>query len=499
VVEKRFAHPDAGAKSDVVAEADVVVVGGGFVGLATALALGETGRHVVVLEARTGTDRRFRGELIHPGGVRVLDELGLLPRIEAGLIRRCRGFAVTSGGDEDEQLLDYPATATTATDGLGGLVMHHMYLREVLLDAVEKRTGISLVTGASVVGVVREQGVVVGVTTRHNSVVRAGLTVVCDGRFSPLRRGLGFTPTVELISHTLVLTSQDVHLPHPGYGHVFLGGPGPVLAYEVGGGTVRFCVDIPQHLASVHRHPDERLLRSGYLNHLPEAIRDPIIDASRRSDAGMCANVSVMGMSSCAPGLALMGDSAVCSHPLTAMGMTAGLRDAIALRDELDGCPDQLTALYRFERRRLRAVWLRHAFTDSLYQAFSDGDEITGELRHGTFIHWRRSERGRARSMALLAGDDQRIRTFIAEYARVVCCAMTRPVPGALPHAVHSRIGLVDRVLRIAREVLARRCSIQVASFHARASLLATRRRPPTIRRSRRLAPAWHFAAGVGK
>src|SRR5262249_51135024 len=59
----------------VMDRADIVIVGGGFAGMCAARALTRVGHpRVIVLEARTGTDPRFRGELIHPPGVRVLDE-----------------------------------------------------------------------------------------------------------------------------------------------------------------------------------------------------------------------------------------------------------------------------------------------------------------------------------------------------------------------------------------------------------------------------------------
>ncbi len=90
--------------------ADVVIVGGGFAGLCAARALsrwglcpqtpgsglrldpgagpqapGSAGPRIVLLEARTGADPRFRGELIHPPGVRILAGLGLhAPLLEAG-------------------------------------------------------------------------------------------------------------------------------------------------------------------------------------------------------------------------------------------------------------------------------------------------------------------------------------------------------------------------------------------------------------------------------
>jgi 2-polyprenyl-6-methoxyphenol hydroxylase-like FAD-dependent oxidoreductase len=464
-------------RSDVVAEADVVVVGGGFVGLATAIALGKSGRKVVVLESRIGADRRFRGELVHPGGARVLEELGILPAVGVGLVRGCRGFAVTSAADDDPMLLDYPVTGAGTP---GAFTMHHEDLRGLLLEAIEKQSEITLISGTPAVGVIYDRGAVAGVTTRQNSVVRAGLTVLCDGRFSSLRRDLGFTPAVDLVSYTLVLTPSGIPLPHPGYGHVFLGGPGPVLAYEVAGGAVRVCVDIPLHLAKAYRRREDQIVRSGYVDHLPEAIRGPFVDALRTPGSEMSANVKVMGAPCWAPGLVLMGDSAVCSHPLTAMGMTAGLRDAIALRNELDRGPDQASALYRFERYRQRDVWLRQTFTDSLYQIFSGPDEVNGALRTGLFRHWRGSDRARANTIALLAGDDRRLPTFISEYTKVVFHAMAMPGPGGFRHAVSNRIDLADSVLHVIRGSLAQR-------RHGWAALLRARvARPGRTRRRRR-------------
>jgi 2-polyprenyl-6-methoxyphenol hydroxylase-like FAD-dependent oxidoreductase len=73
-----------------MSDSDVVIVGGGFVGLAAAAALADSRRRIVVLEARAGADPRFRGELIHPHGVAVLEGLGLRAPLERARLRRAR-------------------------------------------------------------------------------------------------------------------------------------------------------------------------------------------------------------------------------------------------------------------------------------------------------------------------------------------------------------------------------------------------------------------------
>ena len=90
---------------------DVIIAGGGFVGMAAAAALADGRRRVLVLEARTAADPRFRGELIHPRGADVLADLGLLaPLLRAGGTE-VEGFAVVPGPGRAAVLLPYESRA----------------------------------------------------------------------------------------------------------------------------------------------------------------------------------------------------------------------------------------------------------------------------------------------------------------------------------------------------------------------------------------------------
>lgn len=55
----------------------MIIVGAGVVGSAMAVVLGREGRHVVVIERDMKEPDRIVGELLQPGGVMVLQELGL--------------------------------------------------------------------------------------------------------------------------------------------------------------------------------------------------------------------------------------------------------------------------------------------------------------------------------------------------------------------------------------------------------------------------------------
>lgn len=56
---------------------DIVIVGGGVAGCATAVAFGKQGQTVVLLEKSLAQPERVVGELLQPGGVRALHSLGI--------------------------------------------------------------------------------------------------------------------------------------------------------------------------------------------------------------------------------------------------------------------------------------------------------------------------------------------------------------------------------------------------------------------------------------
>jgi hypothetical protein len=58
-------------------EADVVIVGAGIVGCAAAVAFGQQGRSVILLEKSLKEPDRIVGELLQPGGVNALEKLGM--------------------------------------------------------------------------------------------------------------------------------------------------------------------------------------------------------------------------------------------------------------------------------------------------------------------------------------------------------------------------------------------------------------------------------------
>jgi len=391
---------------------EVVVVGGGFTGIAAAAALSQRGAHVTVLEASQSTDPRFRGELIHPRGVRALEQLGLKDALFAAGGVAVKGFAVTPDANAEAIVLPY-------SDGSGpGLGIDHPLMVLTMRREVAKRANVSITTGVRVVDFVREGERIVGVKRADGTVHRADLVVVADGRQSKLRPLLGLQPEVKLLSHTVAVAVQGDLLPWGMNGHVFLGAPGPILAYPYGAGKIRFCIDVPVGAAK-GKAAFVELLSTKYAPFVPEPLRSALLEALKTEPFEAIATHSISTEACAAPGVVLVGDAGGCAHPLTASGMTNALNDVLSLAKVVGSNGPSNDALEDYQRHRYDFIRMRELFTDALYEVFRAHDAGAKSLQAGVFRYWRASARSRQASMDILSGEDVRTSAFVAEYSRV--------------------------------------------------------------------------------
>lgn len=390
---------------------EVIVVGGGFTGMAAAAALLKSGARVQVFEAAQRTDPRFRGELIHPRGVRALDQLGLkAPLFDRGGVG-VSGFAVTPGAGIPAAVLPY---APEQGPGLG--IDHHQMVL-TLREQVAARRHVTVTTGQRITELVRAGGRITGVRDAEGQAHRADLVVVADGRQSKLRAQLGLEPQVNLLSYTVAFGLPG-ELPHGRMGHVFLGAPGPILAYPYGAGLIRFCVDLPLGAARGREAIIELLTRQ-YAPVVPESLRAAMISSLRDEPFEACANHSISTAACAAPGVVLVGDAGGCAHPLTASGMTNAMNDVVTLGELVGRSGPSDAALAEYQRRRYDFVRMRELFTDALYEVFRAHDAGSKALQAGVFRYWASSERSRHASMDILSGEELRVSRFVAEYSRV--------------------------------------------------------------------------------
>ena len=97
--------------------------------------------------------------------------------------------------------------------------------------------GVQLRFGQKVEEVLRDSGGrACGVRTSDGP-LHAPLVLGCDGRHSKIRPLLGLAEKARLVSFSVAMRLPDSAplLPHPTFGHIFLGAWGPMLIYPIGG------------------------------------------------------------------------------------------------------------------------------------------------------------------------------------------------------------------------------------------------------------------------
>lgn len=441
---------------------DVVIVGAGLAGCATARALVRADatkrRRILVIDRYRDVHPRFSGELIHPRGAQILDDLGLFPALHAVGGVEVGGFAVFENADTPFVDLSY---ADVPRERPRGLSIHHKDLvrtlrRELRSDPIE------LLEGWAVADLCRDGERITGVVIedkRGRFEIKADLVVAADGKASTVRKLAGISDEGrETIGFTAGLELRNASLPRPGYAHVFLGAWGPVLAYPIlreADGTIRtrITIDLPRELPVKGAAIKQHILRA-YVPFVPAPLSAEIA-AAIHAHAGqleMAPTVNLPAPSAALPGLVLVGDAAGCSHPITASGMTMGLRDAETLglqaqrrADVPEGEPWlDGESLRRYRAEHDRYVPTRQALATAIYEAFRGGEDGSRAIRRALFDYWGSGETARSRSMALLSCSERRPHVFLTEYLKTARHALeTSLVP---QHASMYPMG--DRVRR---------------------------------------------------
>ena len=375
---------------------DVAVIGAGPVGCVAALAFARQGRQVLLLEANPRTSDRFAGEWLHPPAVRILRELGVEPEPE-GSYPSGKGFAVFPDDGSGPIVLPYRSPGF-------GMSIEHNRIVEALRSRCLEEGSLHFKSNARATRIDGQN-----LTYQVNGAartVRSELIVGAAGKNKVTDAALGIERESMSYSRMAGILLEDVEVPFEGYGHVFLGGPGPVLAYRVAGNHVRMCVDVP--LTMPVNQAREATLWDGYAPILPEGLRPAFRRALESGRLSWAANKIRPRVEFGREGLVLVGDAVGHHHPLTALGMTLGFQDAMALA--------QAKSFDAFRRERIRGSRVPEMLAVALYEVFADRSDETVSIRRAVYEVWRRSPDERLRTMGLLAGDDSRAVSFARSF-----------------------------------------------------------------------------------
>jgi squalene monooxygenase len=397
-------------------EADVVVVGAGILGCAVAVALGNQGRSVIVLERSLKEPDRIVGELLQPGGVQALEKLGLRDCLEDIDAVKVFGYDVIYYGNEVQ--IAYPAEALAAEDHETaakqdeergtkrkrpeGRSFHHGRFVQRLREKALAHPNVTVVE-ATATGLVRsgytDQILGVEATVQGQSDSFFGsLTIVADGYASKFRKEFRTDAPVAR-SKFWGLELIDAPLPMPNHGHVILGDHAPILLYQIGTHETRALVDIPENTpsASLKAGGVKGHMQNVVIPSLPEKVR-PCFEAAIAHDRlRSMPNSFLPPTTNRKPGLIMLGDAMNMRHPLTGGGMTVAFNDAVLLSEVLH--PDVVPYLddtklvlkqmqsFHWQRKGLSSVI--NILAMALYSLFAAEDAQLKALQAGCFEYFK--------------------------------------------------------------------------------------------------------------
>lgn len=344
---------------------DAIVVGARISGAATAMLLSRAGHKVLMLDRAVFPGGKAAAtNLVHPPGILRLKRWGLLDELTATGCPPITEYGLRSGPVELMARLP-------AVDGVGEAYSpERARLDEILLDAAV-RSGAELRTGVSVRELTTDDaGTVTGVrgeTAERTPVVeRAHVVVGADGSNSTVAR-LVDAPKYD--AHPVLNKSHWSYwegLPHDGRVRTYRQAGKHAFTWPTHDGLTIVGVALP--VADFKATSDEdrdRTVISAFDEVDPE--RAELLRTTKRVDRWMTGSVPNFLRRSHGPGWALTGDAGYTRDPITAAGITDGLRGAellaAAVESGLSGTEPLRAALARYARDRDDLVTGHYRYT----------------------------------------------------------------------------------------------------------------------------------------
>jgi 2-polyprenyl-6-methoxyphenol hydroxylase-like FAD-dependent oxidoreductase len=335
---------------------DAVIVGASLAGCATAILLGRAGARVALVEKQPDPRafKRLCSHLIQASGVPALERLGLLEPIEA------------AGGIRPRMRIWTRWGWIEAPPGRGGTGVN---LRRELLDPMIREAavatpGVELLLGHRVLRLLRERDGFGGVAVRdrdgREAELRGRLTVGADGRESTVAELAG-AKTKTRPHGRFVYAAYFEGAGNPKDNTVWLMDPQFAAAFPTDHGL---CLHVA--MPTKDRLPEFRADPSAALVEFLATVPDPLPIRELRQVGEVLGKIEMPNKvrMPIAPGLALVGDAALTTDPLSGVGCGWALQSAEYLADSvapaLVGNASLGRALSRY--RRKRRLLLRHAY-----------------------------------------------------------------------------------------------------------------------------------------
>jgi len=358
-------------------DTDVLIGGGGLVGLTLALALAQGGLRVAVVDPmpqKAVLDPKFDGRVtaLAYAAVRMFGALGIWRHLEEHA-QSIEQILVTDAG------LDRPPSPfslhfdSSELGGPMGYIAENRFIRAAQFAALEGQTGIALISPAALVDLKREENGIQG-TLSNGDVVRAKLAVAADGRESPMREQQGIRIIQWSYAQTGIVATVEHTRPHNGvaYEHFLPSGPFAILPMTGNRSSLVWTEDetIAPGMMQLSDSDFDAEIQRRFGTHL---------GAARSTGPRWSYPLKFhLARDYVRPRFALAGDAAHGIHPIAGQGLNLGLKDVAALAEVVMDAArlgldyGGIDILGRYERWRRFDSFVLGASTDALNRLFSN-------------------------------------------------------------------------------------------------------------------------------
>jgi 2-octaprenyl-6-methoxyphenol hydroxylase len=367
---------------DGVLKTEVLIAGGGMVGMATAAALGEAGIPCVLVDPESGAERASaaydgRASAIAYGSQQALTSLGLWWAMAAAAepILDIRVSDGRPGSDAAPLFLHYDHR-DSGLDAPFGAIVKNRAIRQALLARLADLSEVTVIAPGRV-SALTNRSASIDVALADGQHIVASLVVAADGARSALRAAAGIGISDFAYAQTGIVCTVTHELAHEGVAHEHFLPSGPFAM-----------LPMTDH-EGLHRSSivwtERRDLAPAMLALGDDAFSDEI----ERRFGDSLGRIRVLGRrwsyplrllhadSYTANRLVLIGDAAHAIHPIAGQGLNLGIRDVAALAEVLTdahrlgldiGAANVLADYQRWRRFDTMALI---AVTDSLNRLFS--------------------------------------------------------------------------------------------------------------------------------